>query len=284
MKPYEILDSGDFKKLERVGKFTIIRPSLNSPYPIADSSLWRQADAEYTRDTGGGKWIFHREMPGEFVLPWERDFRFKIKFTPFGHLGIFPEQEENWKILDEIGKKKKNLKILNLFAYSGVSTVYAAGSGMEVCHVDASRGMVEWARENARYSNLESAKIRWIVDDVQKFLKREIKRNKKYDGVILDPPSFGRGTKGEVWKIETDLIPLLELLKPLLKKEPEFIILSCHTTGYSPLILERVLRNCFPNSGEYAHRELKLREKTGQFCSGGFCSYLYDKSLKDIVQ
>lgn len=281
MITYELIDSGNYKKLEKIGKIKIIRPSLNSPYPPKNPDLWRNCDAEFDKGNGNstGEWIFYKNIPNEYIVTLNRNIKVKIKFTPFGHLGIFPEQHDNWNLLNQIGEKKKDLSILNLFAYSGISTLYAARAGMEVCHVDSSKGMVDWARDNAKLSNLENSNIRWIVDDVSKFLKREIRRGKKYNGVILDPPSFGRGSKGEVWKIEKDLISVFDLIVSLTGDKPDFIFLSCHTTGFGPLILERILRMVYSEYGVYDNKELYIGENSGMKLSGGFCGYYFDSSL-----
>ncbi|MCC6274906.1 MAG: class I SAM-dependent methyltransferase, partial [Leptospiraceae bacterium] len=210
LETYTLIDSGDLAKLEIVGKYKIIRPSLFSVYKKTNKDLWKNPDAVFAKTEKGGEWKFFSRIPESFSIEI-CGLTAKIKFTPFGHLGIFPEQGENWNLIRKISEKKKNLEVLNLFAYSGLSTLACLDSNYSVCHVDASKGMVDWAKENAKLSGLSEKKVRWIVDDVLKFLKREIKRGKKYQGFVLDPPTFGRGSKGEVWKIEDDLVPLLEL-------------------------------------------------------------------------
>ncbi|MCB1178690.1 MAG: class I SAM-dependent methyltransferase, partial [Leptospiraceae bacterium] len=221
-----------------------------------------------------------------FSIDLDEGIKAKIKLTPFGHLGIFPEQKLNWNLLLDIPKySSTNLNILNLFAYSGISTLYAAKSGMNVCHVDSSKGMVDWARENAELSGLSEAKTRWIVEDVAKFIKREIKRGKKYQGFILDPPSFGRGSKGEIWKIENDLLPLMEDLMSLCDGKPEFIIISCHTTGFSPIILERILKSLVRSKeGFFLSKELFIRESTGENLAGGFCGYYFNENYLEFYE
>ena len=260
MKTYTLLDSGDLTKLEMVGGYKIIRPSLLSVYKKTNESLWENPDAIFYKNENGGRWKFFTDIPDSFSITVS-NLTVKIKFTPFGHLGLFPEQEQNWNFIRKISQKKKNLEVLNLFAYSGLSTLACLESGFSVCHVDASKGMVDWAKENSQLSSLSEKKVRWIVDDVSKFLKREIRRGKKYEGFILDPPTFGRGSKGEVWKIENDLIPLLDLCMELCQSRPEFVILSCHTNGFSPKNLERILESMILSKGSYAFSELLISEK-----------------------
>lgn len=273
MNTYQLIDSGDFQKLEQIGEYRVIRPSLNSPYKKTDSALWKNIDAEYIKsDKGGGEWKYYNKIPNSYTIEFS-SMQFLIKLTPFGHIGLFPEQADNWNLIRSIGKSKKNLEVLNLFAYSGASTIAALQAGMSVCHVDSSSGMVEWASDNVKLNHLDDKKIRWIVDDVVKFLKREIKRGKKYNGFVLDPPSFGRGAKGEIWKIERDLIELMETLMQLSDNAPEFIILSCHTTGYSPIALERILHSMISRSGKFYSTELHINEKFKSKMPGGFSSY-----------
>ncbi|MEQ9364242.1 MAG: class I SAM-dependent methyltransferase, partial [Leptospirales bacterium] len=198
------------------------------------------------------------------------DFRVKIRFTPFGHLGIFPEQLVNWRLLKKLGSALPHgAEALNLFAYSGLSTLACLSGGMAVCHLDASKGMVEWARENAAASNLAAGKVRWIVEDVVKFIKREVKRKRPYAGVILDPPTFGRGSKGEVWKIERDLPELLDhLIHDLCGGEPEFVILTCHSTGFTAHTLARLLAGRIAaghrDRGRFVANELFIPEHVGR--------------------
>jgi 23S rRNA (cytosine1962-C5)-methyltransferase len=230
---YELLDSGFGQKFERFGAYTFVRPCSQAVFfPKLDEACWNKADALFTRE-GYSQWL----KPIDQTKPWiieVESIKFILKPTDFGHLGIFPEQRPFWKWLQETCKKGDS--ILNLFAYSGGATLAAAKGGASVCHLDASHGMVNWARENASVNQLDDAPIRWIVDDVMKFLKREIKRGASYDGILLDPPSFGRGKKGEVFKIESDVIELLSLCKELLSDSPKFLLFSCHTPGFSPLI------------------------------------------------
>ncbi len=242
MKPdgYELLDSGEGRKLERFGDKILERPASQAVWkPDHPDSHWERADARFDREQGN-RWHGRHRLPDE----WEAEIEgitFRLSSTDFGHLGVFPEQRPMWKWMREICKTRKNPAVLNLFAYSGGATLAPAQGGASVCHVDASRGMTDWARENARRNRLADAPIRWIVDDVPVFLGREIRRGRQYDGIILDPPSFGRGAKGETFKIEERINPLLEQVRALLSDTPLFVLLSCHTPGFSPQVLKNLL-------------------------------------------
>ncbi len=240
---YQLIDSGSMRKLERFGPYLLNRPCSQAIWNPKHPELWAQADAVFSRDEGN-RWEFRRKLPSS----WEAEVqgvRFKISPTDFGHLGVFPEHGFLWTKMRSM--IEPGMKILNLFAYSGGVTLAAAQQGAEVCHLDASKPMVDWARENAALNRLEGAKIRWIVDDAMKFLKREEKRGSRYEGIILDPPTFGRGTKGELFKIERDFSPLLEQCRVLLSPKKRFVIVSCHTPGYTPLLLENVMGQIFPS-------------------------------------
>lgn len=238
MKNYQLLDSGDGQKWEKFGEYTLLRPC---PQAVWRPSLAKQeADAVFTREE---KWLFHKKMPKTWSV-MHGGVEFKIAPTDFGHLGLFPEHADLWEWMRPLVKKSS--RILNLFAYSGGVTLAAAQEGAEVCHLDASKGMVEWARENAALNQLTKAPIRWIVDDALKFLRREKKRESFYDGIILDPPTFGRGSQGEVFKIERDILPLLELCAELLTQKPLFVIFSCHTPGFTPLAMRHLIGQTMP--------------------------------------
>ncbi len=234
---YSLVDSGDQQKLERFGDFLIARPCSQALWkPALPKSDWDRADAHFSRD-GGNAWNLKSKLPESWTTEVE-GVRFKISPTDFGHLGVFPEHSLLWKSMkDAIRTCKEAPHVLNLFAYSGGATLAAAQAGARVCHLDASKGMVAWARENAELNRLASAPIRWIVDDAAKFLGREIKRGVRYDGIILDPPSFGRGSKGEVFKIERDIHDLLQLCRQLLSEKPLFLIFTTHTPGMTPLVM-----------------------------------------------
>jgi 23S rRNA (cytosine1962-C5)-methyltransferase len=279
---YKLIDSGDYEKLEIIGGFKLIRPALGSPYKKTNPKLWEKPDAHYTKnDTGSGQWKFFRKIPESFSIELG-NLSAKIKLTPFGHIGIFPEQESNWDLLQKMGEIQNNFEVLNLFAYSGMSTLAALNGDYSVCHVDSSKGMIAWARENATLSGLADKKVRWIEDDVLKFLKREVKRNHPYKGFILDPPTYGRGAKGEIWKIEDDLIPLIEEMMKLCENKPEFVILSCHSTGFSPLTLTRILQSYIKSEGSYFSKELFIKEDAGGKLPGGFCAYYLSKKFSSL--
>lgn len=239
---YLLLDSGDQQKLERFGQYLIVRPCSQALWrPALPKEEWHSADAFFSRD-GGNAWTFRKKIP-EYWYAEIEGVRFKISPTDFGHLGVFPEHSLLWKWMKEsISESKATPQILNLFAYSGGATMAAAQAGARVCHLDASKGMVAWARENAVHNQLSSAPIRWIVDDAVKFLKREIKRGQRYEGIILDPPSFGRGNKGEVFKIERDIHELLDLSQELLSENPLFLLFTTHTPGMTPIAMDHLMR------------------------------------------
>jgi 23S rRNA (cytosine1962-C5)-methyltransferase len=242
---YELLDSGNGKKLERFGSVVLERPCSQAVWAPQNARLWEKASARFDR-IGGLNWEGRERIPEV----WKAEIAgvvMKLSATDFGHLGVFPETRMLWKwirstLTEQQRKKGRDLKFLNLFAYSGGATLAAAQSGAQCCHLDASKGMVDWARENAELNDLQDAPIRWIVDDVIKFLRREVKRGNRYDGVLLDPPSFGRGKKGELYKIEESLITTLDLVDQVLSDDPAFVLLTSHTPGFSPIVLGNLLR------------------------------------------
>ncbi len=240
---YQLLDAGDERKLEQIGAYAVSRQAAQAYWPQAlKPGSWQKVDATHHRaSSGGGKWEFHQQLPESWLVS-HGGLNFKIKLTGFGHIGLFPEQEENWEWIRR--QATSQLHVLNLFGYTGGSTLAAAQGGAQVTHVDASKGVVSWARENAAANQLEDRPIRWIVEDVSRYIERERKRGASYQGLILDPPSFGRGPKGQLWKIESHLIPLLEEIKSLMNPL-RFVLLSCHTPGYSPQCLMNVLRIVF---------------------------------------
>lgn len=281
---YELLDSGAGQKLERFGPVVLSRPCAQAIWKQTLSpSEWRKATATFYRD-GGNKWQGREKLPATWTIDVD-GIRFKLSSTDFGHLGIFPEQRDQWQ---RIGvecaayrqKHHRPAKVINLFAYSGGSTLAAAKAGAEVCHVDASKGMVAWARENAGFNQLQNAPIRWIVDDVSKFLEREIRRGNRYDLLILDPPSFGRGAKGEVFKIENDLTALLSLLKQVMSEQPLGVLFSCHTPEITPTSLHHLLRQAFGPASRVEPGEMLLRGATQVLPvpSGSFCWWLKNAS------
>lgn len=269
---YKLLDSGRENKLEQVGNYLLVRPAPQAVWsPKLAEKKWDAVDAVYIRSsTGGGSWEFHNQISEQFDIDFH-GFKFIIKHTGFGHLGLFPEQSDNWKWLaDKIKTAVRPVNVLNMFAYTGGSTLAAASAGASVCHVDASKGVVDWARENTALSNLGDRPIRWIVDDVMKFIQKEIRRGKTYDAIILDPPSFGRGSKGEVWKIENDLLQLLNECKQILSDDPLFILLSCHSPGFTPLVLQNLLAEMMNGKkGLLSCGEMVIPEETGRLLPSG---------------
>lgn len=241
-KDYEVLDTSEGEKLERWGKYILVRPDpqviWNTP---REAKGWKRPNGHYHRSAkGGGEWEFF-ELPQEWSVSY-RELTFRLKPFSFKHTGLFPEQAVNWDWFSGLIKKAgRPVKVLNLFAYTGGATLSAAGAGASVTHVDASKGMVTWARENAAASGLGQAPIRWLVDDCVKFVEREIRRGSKYDGIIMDPPSYGRGPKGEIWKIEESIWPFVELCSQLLSDDALFFLINSYTTGLQPAVLSYML-------------------------------------------
>ena len=243
-KDYELLDTSDGERLERWGDIVLIRPDPQVIWKTPKQHpLWRKADARYHRSNkGGGQWEVYRNFPEEWSISY-KDLTFKIKPMGFKHTGLFPEQAVNWDYLRDVIKAsgRDDVKVLNLFAYTGGATAAAAAAGAAVTHVDASKGMVSWARENAQLSGLGEAHIRWLVDDCGKFVEREIRRGNHYDAIIMDPPSYGRGPKGEIWKIEESIFPFLQRCALLLSDAPLFFLVNSYTTGLQPAVLSYML-------------------------------------------
>ena len=241
-KDYEVSDTSGGEKLERWGKYTLVRPDpqviWNTP---RTDRRWKSYDGRYARSaSGGGKWSENR-LPEHWQVSYG-GLTFLVKPMNFKHTGIFPEQAVNWDFeMEKIRGAGRHVSVLNLFAYTGGATLAAAAAGASVCHVDAARGMVAWARENAKASGLAEAPIRWIVDDCAKFVEREIKRGRRYDAIIMDPPSYGRGPSGEIWKLEKDLYPFLELVVGVLSEDPLFVLINSYTTGLAPSVLGYLL-------------------------------------------
>lgn len=270
---YELIDSGDQKKLERFGDFILSRPCSQAVWKKSlPNTVWEEASATFTR-IDDKRWHSKGELPESWNITTQ-DIVFKLSCTDFGHLGIFPEVRPYWSWLRKtIKEAKRPIRVLNLFAYSGGVTLAAALAGAEVCHLDASKGMVSWARENAALNGLENAPIRWIVEDVQKFVTREVKRGKTYDAIFLDPPTFGRGSQGELFKIETHIHPLLDSIQALLSPEPLFVLFSCHTPGFTPTVLSNLLGQRF--SGAIESGEMLLESsKSLPIPSGAFARWV----------
>lgn len=265
---YELLDSGDFQKLERFGAVTLARPCAQAVWrPRLPETIWRKATASFFREGQKTRWSGRERLPAEWAITVDGT-AFRLSSTDFGHLGIFAEQRDQWRAIHAqcaafAKEHGRPARVINLFAYSGGSTLAAARAGAEVCHVDASKGMVDWARANAALNKLEAAPIRWIVDDVGRFLERELRRERRYDFFILDPPSYGRGAKGEVFKIETDLPRLLGSIRRLMSDQPLGILLSCHTPELTPIALAHLLRQETDGlRGQIDHGEMLLRGPT----------------------
>lgn len=239
---YEVIDTSGGEKLERWGNYLLVRPDPQVIWTSGQKNRgWRRPNAHYHRSKkGGGEWEFI-DLPKQWSIGY-KNLTFQLKPFSFKHTGLFPEQAVNWDWFSEkIKKADRPVKVLNLFAYTGGATLAAAAAGASVTHVDASKGMVTWARENARSSGLEEAPIRWIVDDCMKFVEREIRRGNHYDGIIMDPPSYGRGPKGEIWKIEDAIYPLVQACSRLLSEEPLFFLINSYTTGLAPSVLTYML-------------------------------------------
>ena len=245
-KDYEVLDTSAGEKLERWGKYILVRPDpqviWNTP---KDDPLWRKYDARYARSsTGGGKWANLR-LPEHWQVKY-RELTFNVKPMNFKHTGVFPEQAANWDfIMETIRGAGRPINALNLFAYTGGATLACAAAGASVCHVDAAKGMVAWAKENAKSPGFEDRPIRWIVDDCAKFVEREIRRGRRYDAIIMDPPSYGRGPSGEIWKLEENLWPFVQLVSQVLSDKPLFVIINSYTTGLAPSVVGYIMDSIF---------------------------------------
>ena len=261
-KDYEILDMANGEKLERWGNIILIRPDPQIIWKEKSfPEKWKNANAKYNRsNTGGGNWNFIKPLPKSWQIKY-KDLTFNIKPMGFKHTGIFPEQAVNWDwMMNKIRNSNREIKVLNLFAYTGGASVACLKAGASVCHVDSSKGMCEWAKENVASSGLRERPIRFLIDDVVKFVNREIRRGNKYDGIIMDPPSYGRGTNGEVWKFEENIADLVKLCMNVLSDKPLFFLINSYTTGISSQVLENLLKINIPKKvgGKYSHGELGL--------------------------
>lgn len=260
-KDYEVIDTSSGEKLERWGDYRLVRPDpqviWNTPKTNAG---WRRMNGHYHRSSkGGGEWEFF-DLPEQWTINY-KTLSFNLKPFSFKHTGLFPEQAVNWDwFSDKIKTAARPVKVLNLFAYTGGATLAAAAAGAHVTHVDASKGMVNWAKENAASSGLSDAPIRWLVDDCVKFVEREIRRGNHYDGIIMDPPSYGRGPKGEIWKIEDSVYDLITLCEQLLSDDPVFFLINSYTTGLAPAVLTYMLGTviCKKHGGKVHSDEIGL--------------------------
>lgn len=262
-KDYEILDMANGEKLEKWKDVILVRPD---PQIIWKSKSfperWKNANARYIRSsTGGGNWDFNKKVPANWQVKY-KELIFNIKPMGFKHTGLFPEQAVNWDwMINKIQHANRDIKVLNLFAYTGGATVACSYAGASVCHVDSSKGMVTWAKENITSSGLQNNPVRYIIDDVVKFVSREIRRGNKYDAIIMDPPSYGRGTNGEVWKFEENISDLVELCTKVLSDRPLFFLINSYTTGISSTVLENILRFNIKAKGKLSSGELGLPMK-----------------------
>ena len=264
-KDYEILDMANGEKLERWKDVILVRPDpqiiwKNKSFP----NKWKNANAKYKRSSsGGGQWEYNKNIPLSWKIKY-KDLTFNIKPMGFKHTGLFPEQAFNWDwMIDKIKSEKRPIKVLNLFAYTGGATVACSYAGASVCHVDSSKGMVTYAKENIQASGLQDRPVRYIVDDVVKFVNREIRRGNKYDAIIMDPPSYGRGTNGEVWKFEENISDLIELCIKVMSDDPLFFLINSYTTGISSTVLENLLSLYIPKkyNGKFSSGEVGLPMK-----------------------
>ena len=274
---YELIDSGNYEKLERFGKHILVRPE---PQAVWQKSLpekeWEDmADAIFRREKGKssqdgnerGEWIQKKGMPDQWFINYDykdMHLKFRLGLTSFKHVGIFPEQAENWNFIYDTIKSfnVSEPKVLNLFAYTGGASIAAKSAGADVTHVDSVKQVITWSRENMEASNLDN--IRWIVEDALKFCRREIKRGKKYNGIILDPPAYGRGPDGERWILEENIAELMSICHELLEDENSFLILNLYSMGFSPVIAENLIKNYFPAIESYQYGELLIPEKSGK--------------------
>lgn len=256
---YEILGMDSGYKYERWGNIYLKRPD---PEIIWPDTVNIKIDAEYTRsNTGGGSWLIKSNIPNTWQIHY-KDLTFNLKLMGFKHTGLFPEQAYNWDLIrNTIKKERRKVKVLNLFAYTGAASIAALKEGAEVTHVDSSRGMIDWAKENVKSNNLENEHIRFLVDDVRKFVKREIRRENKYDIIIMDPPSFGRGAKNEVWQVEKDLYNLVLDTSKLLSDKALLFIINTYTTGLSMTVIENILKKTINKKGKITSTELGIKAK-----------------------
>lgn len=274
-KEYRVIATGDGEKLEKWGDITLLRPDpqviWHAKTPLAS---YKGIDAIYERSrTGGGMWKYKRNVPSEFTISW-RDLTFSLKLMGFKHTGLFPEQAVNWdRMMTLIKDADREISVLNLFGYTGAASVACLKAGAKVCHVDSAKAMVERAGENVRLSGLDNSGMRYIIDDCFKFCQREIRRGKKYDAIILDPPSFGRGPNGEKWKIEEGISELCELVASLLSDNPLFVCLNSYTTGLQPTVMANILKLALPLSAVIDADEIGLATDEGLILPQGCTAF-----------
>ena len=273
---YALLDVSDGNRLERWEKYILIRPDPQAIWSEKNSNLWSKSDAVYKRSgSGGGFWNLKNKLPDKWIVRYQPlDLAFEISPMGFKHMGIFPEQAANWEyVTEKINSAGCNISVLNLFAYTGGATLAAAAAGADVCHVDAARGMVSRARENAKSSGLEDKPIRWIVDDCVKFVEREIRRGRRYDALIMDPPSYGRGPSGETWKLEESLYGFVKLCSGVLSGDPLFVMINSYTTGLSPSTLTYIAQSLLGGSAESCELGLPVASSGLTLPCGATCRW-----------
>jgi 23S rRNA (cytosine1962-C5)-methyltransferase len=257
---YELLDSGDNKKLERYGKYIVIRPETQAIWKLLREADWKKAQAEFSWNGGKGAWK-NKGIPESWEMKW-RDVRFTARLTSFKHTGIFPEQAVNWEWIAEGVAGLKDPQVLNLFGYTGIASIVAAKNGANVTHIDASKQSNTWAKENAKLSGVPEGAMRVLLDDALKFAEREVRRGHAYEGIILDPPAFGRGPENEVWRIEEDMQKLLDVLQKLFSKKPgSFFLLNGYAAGYSPQSFLQAIEGSFPEAKSAEFGEIAIREQ-----------------------
>lgn len=282
---YIILDTGDRRKLESYNGYTMDRPDPQALWPRKiDLKTWQKADAVFLEDKGGkreerGSWKEYKKVPENFAINFFKNLKCQIKLNPFKHTGIFPEQYDNWQFMDDIISKNKNrqIKVLNLFGYTGCASLVAANAGAEVVHVDASKPSIGVGMKNAELSGIKDKPIRWILDDAFAFVKKELRRGNKYDGIIMDPPSFGRGAAGQVWKIEEQFVDFVKEVSKLLSKDALFFIVNGYASGYSHIAYRQNLEMIFENKGKIESKELTIEDKEGRLLPCGIVARWSDK-------
>lgn len=263
---YELIDSGNGRKLERFGKYFLDRME---PEALWNKSLpqseWEKADARFEKNGERGEWIRKNNIPDSWVLTYE-GLKLQLRLTPFGHIGIFPDQSNQWHgIYEDVRDNARKVKVLSLFGYTGAATLAAAAAGAQVTHVDASKPAITWARENQKLSGLSDKPIRWILEDALKFVKREVRRGTRYDAIIMDPPKFGRGAQGEVWKFEENFVELLDYCRQILSDRPLFVLITAYAVPVSSVSLGNLLSDVMKKfGGQCESEEIGLKQKSGR--------------------
>ncbi len=259
---YELIDSGNGKRLERFGKYILSRPDPQIIWqPLKDKSIWQKADAIFEKIAGDkGYWNFKTKLPDKWQMSY-KDLHFWVKLTPFKHTGVFPEQSLQWDWIEKVISNTNNIQVLNLFGYTGIASLVAAKNNAKVTHLDASRSTIAWARENQTLSNLNDKPIRWILDDAIKFCQREIRRGIKYDAIIMDPPIYGHGPNGEVWDFNQSFSELLKICQQLLSNNPLFIIINAYAISSSALMIQNMLKDMIGDIGQIEVGELSIQQQ-----------------------